>query len=135
MNTRKTTSVPAHLKAFTGNPNYRKNQEAARHNSVRDNYVVGRYASETECCALCGKKALGSQHVLLTNVGEYTTIEEMDENDKAVEARGGCPDDLGYYPVGSDCAKKLKAAGVMIYDCFGYGRGEKELIDFEVTET
>ena len=75
--------------------------------------------------------------MLLTNVGEYTTIEEMNENDKLVEARGGCPDDLGYYPVGSDCARKLKAAGVMIYDCFGYGLQlrEKEVQDFEVNET
>lgn len=106
--TRNTVQVPANLKAFKG-ANYRKNQEAARHN--------GHYVDETCCCVLCGKKAIGGgTFVLLTNVGEYTTKEEMAEHEKLVEARGGSPDDLGLYPVGFDCAKKLKAAGVTIYN-------------------
>lgn len=101
-------TVPANLQAFTGNPNYRKHQNAARHE--------GHYVDETQCCALCGKKALNQEtYVLLSNVGNYITSEEALAFEKDAEARGGCSDDLGYYPVGSDCAKKLKAAGVPIY--------------------
>lgn len=106
---RNTVQVPANLTAFTGHPSYRKNQEAARHN--------GHYVDESGCCVLCGKKAIGGGlFVLLTNVGEYTTKEEMAEHEKVVAARGGCPDDLGLYPVGGDCARKLKKAGVTIYN-------------------
>jgi hypothetical protein len=102
-------ATPKNLNAFTGHPNYRTNQSAARHN--------GSYVDPSNCCALCGKKALGNKtFVLLTNIGEYTTKEEMAEHDATVVARGGCPDDLGLYPVGATCMKQLTAAGVTIYD-------------------
>lgn len=102
-------SVPKNLEAFTGHPNYEANQSAARHE--------GRYVDSTHCCVLCGKKAIGGKtFVALTNVGEYTTKEEMAEHDAIVIANKGCPDDLGLYPVGSDCMKVLVKAGVTIYD-------------------
>lgn len=100
--------VPENLRAFSGNPNYRKNQESARHQ--------GHYVDQTECCVLCGRKAIGGNtFVILSNVSEYITKEESAAFDADCAARGGCSDDLGYYPVGSDCAKKLKSAGVPIY--------------------
>lgn len=90
--------TPAHLRAFGGNPSYRKNQDAAKHE--------GSSLDESCCCVLCGKAAFTSGlSVMLSNVGEYITKEEHNDSD-----------DLGYYPVGSDCAKKLKAAGIPIYE-------------------
>lgn len=88
--------TPADLKAFGGNPSYHDNLNRAHHK--------GMALCQTDCCVLCGKKALGRKtYVLLTDMGEYTTREALTEYD------------LGEYPVGSDCAKKLKAAGVTVY--------------------
>lgn len=98
MSTRTLLTVPSNLVAFMGNPNYRTNQEAARHE--------GFPVDECDCCVLCGKKAVQSgMYVYLTGRGEYTKAGEGEKND-----------DLGLYPVGSDCAKKLKKAGVTLYD-------------------
>jgi len=81
----------------SGNPNYKQNQDRARHN--------GHYLDASNCCAVCGKKALGGDtFVMLSNVGEYITEAEYNDSD-----------DLGLYPVGSDCAKKLKKAGIPVY--------------------
>jgi hypothetical protein len=91
--------TPAHLKPFGGNPNYRKNQERAKSKG-------GHPLDASSCCVLCGKKAYESGlSVMLSNVGLYITPEEHNDSD-----------DLGYYPVGSDCAKKLKAAGIPVYE-------------------
>ncbi len=89
---------PPGLHAFggpNGHANYDENQGKARH--------AGRPVGPEDCCVLCGKKALGGGiFVLLCSVGEYITEAELAE------------DDLGCYPVGSDCAKKLKAAGLPV---------------------
>lgn len=101
MKTERSYSVttPAHLKAFGGNPNYRKNQSQAK---SPEGYLL----DESCCCVLCGKAAYTSGlSVMLSNVGLYITPEEHNDSD-----------DLGYYPVGSDCAKKLKAAGIPVYE-------------------
>jgi hypothetical protein len=91
---------PPGLAAFggpNGHPNYRRNQDAARHN--------GHYLDTSDCCVICGRKAIPSKFsVMLSNVGEYIT--EAEHNDS---------DDLGLYPVGSDCAKLLKKAGIPVY--------------------
>jgi len=51
----------------------------------------------------------------MSNVGVYITKEEYAQQERDCEARGACSDDLGEYPIGSDCTKKLKAAGVPVY--------------------
>lgn len=101
MNTkRNTVSVPSNLAAFSGS--YQKNVATA--------------VDDTCCCILCGKNAgKGGLFVYLTSGGEYSTMEEAAEYEKVIEGLGGCLDDLGLYPVGSDCAKKLKLAGVKLY--------------------
>lgn len=108
MNTRTySLTCPPHLKAFSS-PNYRRNQSRARHN--------GHYVSETHCCVVCGRAAVNAKEfALLSNVGEYITREEFEQHEKEVIARGSSPDDLGLYPVGSDCALKLKAYGIPLY--------------------
>jgi hypothetical protein len=91
--------TPTHLRAFGGNPSYRKNQAKAKSKG-------GFPLDESACCVLCGKRAYQSGlSVMLSNVGEYITKEEHNDSD-----------DLGYYPVGSDCAKKLATAGIPVYD-------------------
>jgi hypothetical protein len=99
METKRVYSVatPAHLKAFGGNPDYKANQAKAK---SKQGYPV----STTQCCVLCGKKARGDLSAMLSNMGLYITKEEYNNSD-----------DLGYYPVGSDCAKKLKAADIPVY--------------------
>lgn len=93
------------LAAFGGHPKYRENESKAKHNGIP--------LDSTHCCALCGKKAMGGKtFVALTNMGEYTTKEEMAEH--WGDTSGG--DDLGLYPVGADCMKKLVKAGVTVYD-------------------
>ncbi len=80
-----------------GHPNYKKNSNAARHN--------GFPLDTSHCCVVCGKKAVDTlTYVMLSNVGEYITEAEYNDSD-----------DLGLYPVGSDCAKKLKSAGIPLY--------------------
>ncbi len=90
-------ACPPGLHAFggpNGHPDYEKNQNAARHN--------GHYVCQTQCCVICGRKALGGHiFAMLSNVGEYITPAEHNDSD-----------DLGMYPVGSDCAAKLILAGV-----------------------
>lgn len=64
----------------------------------------GMYVDEGCCCVLCGKKAFGApEYVLLSDTSRYVTKEELTDND------------LGMFPVGSDCAKKLKKAGIPVY--------------------
>jgi len=101
-------SVPASLHAFGGpdKVKYNKNLDA----TADGDSCIG--------CVLCGKKTNsrylvdGGFFVMLSNVGEYITAEEYNDMD-----------DLGLYPIGSDCLKKLKLKpfGVPIYD----GKGKK----------
>ena len=101
--------TPDSLRTFGyGNPNYRKNVDKARHN--------GHMLDETSCCCVCGKKALNATvFAMLSNGGEYITTEEATQFEQECAARGACSDDLGFRPVGSDCAKKLKKAGITLY--------------------
>lgn len=97
-----TLVCPAGCQPFggvNGHPNYRTNQDR-----------TGRDPSE--CCVVCGKRATGNLYVYLSNVSEYITEAEYVAQEDACNARGACSDDLGMYPVGSDCAKKLRAAGI-----------------------
>lgn len=90
-------AVPPHLAPHGGHPDYHTNESKATHKGIP--------VDQTGCCALCGKKALGGKtFVALTDMTEYTTKEELHD----------C--DLGLYPIGSDCMKKLSKVGVTIYD-------------------
>lgn len=88
--------TPDHLRAFRGNPNYQANADKAMHKG---------FPVDTDCCCvLCGRVAVGGKHyVLLASTSEYVTREELSDFD------------LGEYPVGSDCAKKLVAAGIPVF--------------------
>jgi hypothetical protein len=98
--------TPPELRAFSGNPNYEKNLAKA-----------GVYLDQTQCCCVCGKRAKGGLGVYLSNVGEYITEAEFLAFEIECEARNACSDDLGVYPVGADCARKLRACGVPIVPC------------------
>lgn len=90
--------VPAHIAALGGHPTYWQTQEKQTHKGLP--------VEPNHCCVLCGRKALGNKRfVMLTNIGEYTFKEEPSE----------C-DDLGLYPIGSECLKVVTAAGVPVYD-------------------
>lgn len=67
--------------------------------------VGGLPVDESCCCVLCGKYLPNKKpaFVLLSNETKYVTEAELTDHD------------LGTFPVGSDCAKKLKKAGVSIY--------------------
>lgn len=57
-------------------------------------------AGQTDCCAFCGKLALGATfHAYLTGAGEFTTPPESEDT---------LTDDLGFYPLGADCAQRLR---------------------------
>jgi hypothetical protein len=86
-----------------GHPSYRANQSKAM-GRTGDGFRF--YADATLCCAYCGRyTGNGTLYVFLTCLGEFS------ESEYHTDAM----DFLGMYPVGSDCAKKLKAAGVPIY--------------------
>lgn len=98
MSTARSYSVktPASLKPFGGNPAYKANMSKAMHKGLP--------VCQTSCCVLCGKKALSQKlFVLLSTDNVYVTQAELSD------------DDLGEYPVGSDCAKTLKAAGIPVF--------------------
>lgn len=63
------------------------------------------YGDTTIACCYCGRHARsGTTFAFLSNMSEFIRQEE------------GGDDFLGMYPVGSDCAKILKDAGVTLYD-------------------
>ena len=77
------------------NPNYEKNVAAS----------PKAHGDTTACCCYCGKfTGTDKQFAFLANVGIFIDIK--DDNGM---------DDLGMYPVGSDCAKLLKKHGVKLY--------------------
>ena len=89
--------TPAPFGGPGGHPNYRANQEKARHH--------GFPVCQTECCCYCGKKAVNpKRYAFLTAMGEWTTADTVDDND--------C---LGFYPLGTACAAKLRKLGVPVY--------------------
>lgn len=58
------------------------------------------------CCVFCGKYMPDGHKgtlVLLADGGEIVTLGELTEFD------------LGVFPIGSDCARKYKAAGIPLY--------------------
>ena len=82
-------TVAPDLRAFSS-LKYQENQRKAARN---------RAADTTDCCVVCGRMA-NSEFVVLSDGGEYITPEEYRDTD------------LGYYPVGPDCARKLRKEGV-----------------------
>jgi len=81
-----------------GHPNYRENT-----NKVYD----GHYVDMSDCCVYCGRYAPSAKtFVYLTGHGDII--------ENPGDAAGN--DDLGFYPVGSDCAKRALKAGLPVYD-------------------
>jgi len=83
------------MKMFGGNgghANYKKNLERTM------------YADPTQCCVYCGK-----------SVGKGRLSVFLNCHNQAVAADETLPDFLGYYPIGSDCAKKAKKEGIPVY--------------------
>ena len=75
---------------------WRTNVDKASHN--------GYPLDEGHCCVLCGRKALNAtSFVLIADCGNYVTKDEVQEYD------------LGMFPVGSDCLKAFKKAGIPTY--------------------
>lgn len=79
------------------NPNYDKNA-----NNARDK--EGRRLDRSTCCCVCGK-ATGDNNLFLYLDGGGDVIEPRDSHN----------DDLAFYPIGTDCAKKVKKLGTKIH--------------------
>lgn len=74
---------------------YRRNVERAEAIPFGKN---GYGASDTECCAYCGKYSHSPKfHAFLDCMNEFV---------ESAEVEGG--EYLGFYPLGSDCARRLK---------------------------
>jgi hypothetical protein len=80
---------------------------SAGHPKFRANVDATVYGDDTMCCAYCGKLAKRAAHfVYLNGLGEpVAPTAERDDRD-----------DLGYCQLGADCARKAKAAGVVVYE-------------------
>ena len=91
-------------KGETGHPNYKKNSE-------KQARVGGRLIQPdiSDCCIFCGKfcGADGKFAAYLLNTSEISEAEHFAGDDG---------DNLCFYPLGSDCAKKFKKLGVPVYD-------------------
>lgn len=62
----------------------------------------------SECCCYCGRHTgNGKTFAYLLDVGDFAKYEDF------AHLSDDC--NLGFYPVGSECAKVLKAAGVAVY--------------------
>lgn len=78
-----------------------------RYDANSDKPYKGQYVDRSVCCVYCGRYApSATKFVYLTGWGDI--IENP--GDKATN------DDLGFYPVGSDCAKLAHQAGVPVYE-------------------
>jgi len=76
-----------------GHPSYQTNLErVGRIGLGRKGYGAG----QTECCAFCGKLAIGASFRAFTLTGA------------SFDARSEDPDAVGFYPLGSDCARRLR---------------------------
>ena len=85
-----------------GNPNYEANQAKATFSDQGRR----RSADQTVCCAYCGRYCKNPTiFAFLANVSEF--MDAKDDNGM---------DDLGFFPVGSDCAKLLRKHDVPLYD-------------------
>ena len=81
-----------------GHPNYEANT-----NKVYN----GHYVDPSACCVYCGTYTPSAKtFVYLTGWGDII------ENPGDASSN----DDLGFYPVGSDCAKRAFEAGLPVYD-------------------
>lgn len=79
-----------------GHPNYEANLAKTPHQD------------QTAACCFCGKNTgHGRVFAYLLDVGDFAKKEDY--------AHLADDTNLGFYPVGSDCARKLKAAGIAIY--------------------
>lgn len=79
-----------------GHPDYRSNIHKPR---------KGRFVDQTECCAYCGRYTPSPKYYLY-----LTTANEV------IEARDDSHDDLGFYPIGSECKKLALEAGKPLYN-------------------
>lgn len=107
-----TTSYPKPFGAANGgHPNYKTNEARVTGHAKRHGVEVG-----AEACCYCGKGVKGRPRftVFLTAVGEMVAKDTTKATEAELSAEFS--DYLGHYPVGPDCAKKLKAAGVTVYD-------------------
>lgn len=74
---------------------YRRNVERAE--AIQPG-KKGYGASDTECCAYCGKYTHAPKfHAFLDCMNEFVSSAEVDSGEY-----------LGFYPLGSDCARRLK---------------------------
>ncbi len=94
-------TVKAFGRANGGHPRYEANLERTP------------YADQTHACCYCGKftGSASATYAYLLSTSEFSELEYFQTV--------GDDCNLGFYPVGSDCAKKLKAAGVPLYDFEG----------------
>jgi len=84
-----------------GHPDYEKNLDRVPYHDM------------TIACCHCGKHTKKPKFfACLADVAEYIRVEDYDDM--------RC--DLGFYPVGSDCAKVLKKHGIPLYDFEGNPR-------------
>ena len=74
--------------------------------------------SQTECCAYCGKLTLNPKFFAFLTCGS-----EFDLYEKATDDQGAYNGILGFYPLGSDCARRLKRTVPVYASC---GDDEKE---------
>ena len=91
------------MKTFS-HENYEKNLAAflARASNPKKPYYGG---DEYLCCAHCGKYVKTPRlfvYIVYGGTFEPAPLEEVDGH-------------IGHWPVGSDCAKKLKSLGVPVY--------------------
>ena len=63
------------------------------------------YSKESPC-ACCGKPVKGVEYALTKFGGKFASADEYDD-DKAAEDAW-----VGFLPVGSDCARRLRKAGI-----------------------
>jgi hypothetical protein len=108
--------APSAFGGENGHPGYKANVEAVgRIPFGRKGYG----ACETSCCAFCGRLALGAKfHGYFVFDGEFDEAPE-DPEVTLSEAH------IGFYPLGSDCARRLKKM-VPVYK--GSYRSGEELV-------
>lgn len=71
------------------------NLDAVRSEKYDDN--IDRYGDNSNTCFLCGKRTAEKLFVHYTNMGEL-----VNERDELM-----VPESQGFFPIGSECAKKL----------------------------
>jgi len=84
-----------------GHPRFKENEAACPPYKI-----VKGVAKDVQPCCYCGRPMLRITHsVYMTDGAEFVDPQTVEHGDGLV----------GYYGVGSDCARKLKAQGVKVY--------------------